>query len=152
MVEPKFPRDIPPQWLLLSLLAMVGLHFGCPLGTWFASPWRHVGWAMVAAAMALTGLSALRFSRAGTGIKPFTPATTLVLAGAYRWTRNPMYVGLTAITLGVAIALGTWSPLLVPPCFFLVLATRFVPIEEAFMRQRFGAEYDDYCRRVRRWL
>lgn len=146
------PRDLPPMWLLLALLAMLGLHFTWPLGVWLRTPWTLVGWGVLTASAVLAAGSALRFTRAGTGVKPFSPATVLVAAGAYRWTRNPMYVGLVGIVAGVAIVLGTASPAAVPPLLWLVLDRRFVRREEEFLRQRFGADYEAFCARVRRWL
>ncbi len=147
-----YPRDLPPVWLLLSLLTQLGLYFVAPGPRWLAPPYTHAGWGLVGAGTALSGLSALRFTHAGTGVRPFTPATQLVARGAFRWTRNPMYLGLVAITLGVAVVLGTLASAFVPPGFFAVLHLRFVRAEERFLRERFGSAYDDYCARVRRWL
>lgn len=147
-----FPRDLPPVWLVVALVAIWGLHLWAPGGVWLQAPWTWVGWACVGAAVGLAGSSVLRFRRAGTGVRPFTPATAVVQTGAFRWTRNPMYIGLVGVTFGTAVGLGTWSPLIVVPAFFLLLDRRFVRAEERFLRQRFGASYDDYCRRVRRWL
>lgn len=152
MVQTSFPRELPPVWLLVSLSAMLALHFGWPLGRWLVPPWTHAGWPILVVAAVLSGSSARRFLRAGTGVRPFTPASALVRGGAYRFTRNPMYVGLVGVTLGVAIVLGTIAPAIVPPLFFVLLDRRFVRAEEVFLRQRFGDDYDQYCRRVRRWL
>jgi protein-S-isoprenylcysteine O-methyltransferase Ste14 len=146
------PREVPPVWLVLSLLVMLGLHFWLPGGVWLRKPWTWSGMAIAAAAGVLSGSAASRFQRARTGIKPFSAATTLVTTGAYRWTRNPMYVGLVGITVGGAIALGTCLPALVPVLLLVLLDRRFVRAEEAFLQQRFGAAYDDYRARVRRWL
>jgi len=96
--------------------------------------------------------SALRFKRVGTGVRPFSEATTVVASGAFRWTRNPMYLGMVAVTVGVAICLGSASPLLLPPILFLVLDRRFVRREEQFLREALGTAYEEYCGRVRRWL
>jgi protein-S-isoprenylcysteine O-methyltransferase Ste14 len=145
-------RDIPPFWLLLALLAMGALHTLLPVSTVLPWPWSLLGLAIIAASILLMLACVFRFHRAKTGIRPFTPAEQLVVEGAYRFTRNPMYVGLVGVCLGVAIQLGTASPLFVPPLFFLVLDRRFVRREEIFLRGRFGAAFDEYCGRVRRWL
>jgi len=92
------------------------------------------------------------FRRIGTGVRPFTPATALVARGPFRVTRNPMYVGMTTILVGLGIALGDVVPLLVPPLFALVIDRRFIRREEEFLADRFGAPYREFCRRVRRWL
>lgn len=150
--EPRFPRDIPPLWLLGSLLAMGVLRWLWP---GWVCPHRAPLWlggAMLGSAILLLLVSAGLFHRAHTGIRPFTPATALVLRGPYRWTRNPMYVALTGIALGTALALGALTPLFVPPLFWWVLDRRFVRAEERFLSARFGADYGAYCARVRRWL
>ncbi|MEO6596615.1 MAG: isoprenylcysteine carboxylmethyltransferase family protein [Planctomycetota bacterium] len=152
MAAPPYPRDIPPHWLLLALAAMVALHFFCPVAVFISPPEKYVGFLVILASIALLLNNALRFRRVGTGIRPFTEATVLVAQGAYRFSRNPMYVGLMGSTLGTAVCLGSVSPLVIPPLLFLVLDRRFVQREEVFLRQRFGAAFDDYCCRVRRWL
>jgi protein-S-isoprenylcysteine O-methyltransferase Ste14 len=150
--ERSWPRDLPPVWLLASLLLMAGLHCLAPIAVWLPAPWRWSGVVLVAIGVLLAGTAALRFWRRGTGVRPFSPANALVAEGAFRWTRNPMYLGLTAIVLGMALGLGTVGPAVVPLAFFLLLRNRFVRREEQFLRLRFGADYDEYCRRVRRWL
>jgi protein-S-isoprenylcysteine O-methyltransferase Ste14 len=94
------------------------------------------------------------FTRAGTTINPvqIEDASKLVTSGIYRWTRNPMYVGLTFILLAWA----TW--LAVPwlffgPVLFAAFITRFqiVP-EERMLLKKFGGSYEEYRRNVRRWL
>ena len=148
----RLPRDLPPVWLVLALSAMWALHMWLPVATWIEWPWSSLGLVVIAASAMLLTACAWRFYRVKTGIRPFTPAHQLVVVGAYRFTRNPMYVGLIGVCLGAAIRLGTASPLFVPPLFFLVLDRRFVRREENFLRQRFGAAFDEYCGRVRRWL
>ena len=147
-----YPRDIPPVWLLLTIAAMLTLHSFVPIAVWLTGPWRRLGWLVVACSVVLVVSNALRFKRAGTGVRPFSAATTVVVAGAFRWTRNPMYLGMVTATLGVAICLGSLSPLLLPPLLFLVLDRRFVRREEQFLQQALGTAYDEYCGRVRRWL
>ncbi|MFT4514996.1 MAG: protein-S-isoprenylcysteine O-methyltransferase Ste14 [Planctomycetota bacterium] len=147
-----YPRDIPPLWLLLTTAAMVTLHFTLPLQMLVMDPWRNLGWIVIAAGVLLVVLSAFRFKRAGTGVRPFSEATTVVSGGAFRWTRNPMYLGMVTVTVGVAICLGSASPLWLPVMLFFVLDRRFVRREEEFLRLSMGTAYDEYCARVRRWI
>lgn len=148
----RYPREIPPLWLLLSIAAMVALHLLAPIGTLLPWPWNLAGFGAVAAGIWLVVASAARFFRRGTDVVPFRNVTALVDEGAFRRTRNPMYLGLVGVALGAAIALGSVSPFAVPPLLFLLLDRRFVRREEQFLRERFGADYDAYCARVRRWL
>ena len=150
--ERLWPRDLPPVWLRGSLLAMVALHVWLPGPRWLWPPWTWGGLAFVVSGGWLTLGSALRFRRVGTGVRPFSAASSLVRGGAYRWTRNPMYLGMVAFLVGIAGCLGTTTTVLVPVAFWVLLDRRFVRREEAFLRARFGADYDAWCREVRRWL
>lgn len=146
------PRDLPPLWLLAGILTMLGLHVGAPVAVVLQRPWTLLGWLVQALAIWLMLRGLRRFLRAKTGVRPLSPVSQLVVDGPYRWTRNPMYLGLVGVTAGIALCLGTLSPWLVPPALFLVLDRRFVRREERFLRACLGPSYDAYCARVRRWL
>jgi protein-S-isoprenylcysteine O-methyltransferase Ste14 len=92
------------------------------------------------------------FQKAKTAVEPWKPSTALVTRGVYGFTRNPIYLGL-AITY-LALAVGLDSPLaivLLIPC--LLIVDRFViQREERYLAARFGADYEAYRRRVRRWV
>ena len=109
-------------------------------------------WALIALWVVVTAPAFYAFWSRHTTIVPVRPATNLVAAGPYRFTRNPMYLGLALLTIGVGLWLNTWWViLLLAPA--IVMIDRFVIArEEAYLRRRFGLEYDDYARRVRRWL
>lgn len=147
-----YPRDIPPFWLLGALLGMAALHWLAPVTTVVSSPWSWGGLLFVVLGILLLVWAAGLFRRERTGIKPFTEATTLVAHGPFRFTRNPMYIGIVGIATGTALAFGTLTPCLVPPAFWWVLDRRFVRREELFLRERFGAAYDEYRKNVRRWV
>jgi uncharacterized protein (TIGR03382 family) len=92
------------------------------------------------------------FRRAGTPIRPTAQAVALVTSGPFRLSRNPMYLGIVVLLLGVALLVGSW-PMLIAPLGFLVLMSQvFIPFEEHKLRQVFGEAYDSYARRVRRWI
>jgi protein-S-isoprenylcysteine O-methyltransferase Ste14 len=101
-------------------------------------------------ALALWGV--LVFRRAKTTILPFRASTAIVQNGPYRFTRNPMYVGMTFGYVGAALLLNTWWPLVLLPLVLLAMVRLVIVREEAFLRATFGAEYADYTKQVRRWL
>lgn len=93
-----------------------------------------------------------RFSKAGTRPEPWAPSSALVSSGIYRWTRNPMYLGMAVLYGGIALLFASPAAgLLLLPVLAIM---NFVVIrrEEAYLLRRFGAEYDAYRRQVRRWL
>jgi protein-S-isoprenylcysteine O-methyltransferase Ste14 len=107
---------------------------------------------LVGIAFAVAGLHAFR--RAKTTVNPLRPEATsaLVVAGVYRYTRNPMYVGLALVLLAWAIHLAApWA--LVGPLVFVAWITRFQILpEERVLSRMFGSAFDSYRQRVRRWL
>jgi len=83
---------------------------------------------------------------------PFDPPRRLVVRGPYRFVRNPMYIGAALALAGAALFYGSW-PLLAYTAAFLLITQLFVLLyEEPTLRRMFGAEYEEYCRRVERWL
>jgi protein-S-isoprenylcysteine O-methyltransferase Ste14 len=115
-------------------------------GAWYLGVAAAVlgGWLVLAAPV----LFALR----RTTIVPHATPSTLIVAGPYRITRNPMYLGLTLLYVGASLTLGLAWLLLVLPLPLWVLQTRTIPMEEANMRRLFGEEYERYTQRVGRWL
>lgn len=94
----------------------------------------------------------LTFAMAHTAIIPIHPAERLIQSGPYRYTRNPMYTGLSLVYVGIAAAFNTLWPLLMLPIVLMALKRFVVDREEAYLSRKFGAEYEDYRRRVRRWV
>jgi len=112
-----------------------------------------LGIALVAIALVPSFWAFTLFRREGTEIDPTSPANQkLVTRGPYRYTRNPMYVSLVILSLGIAFWVGSWPFFLAPIAVFATAKWIHIPFEEAKMRRQFGAEYDSYVRRVRRWV
>lgn len=92
------------------------------------------------------------FRRARTAIYPNQPAEQFVQHGPYRFSRNPMYVGLGILTAGLSLIFdNVWILLTLPPTL-LVLTAFVVRREEAYLTASFGETYQRYCQQVRRWL
>ena len=134
------------------MAAMAVLHFGFPIAQPIREPYRYAGAVLIALAVALGFWALALFRRAGTGVVPFSEATTLVVRGPYRFTRNPMYLAMAGILVGTAIWLGSVTPWLVLPAFMALIAERFIAPEEAMLERVFGESYARYRAAVRRWL
>jgi protein-S-isoprenylcysteine O-methyltransferase Ste14 len=145
-------RIVPPVWVLLALLASLALHHWLPLVRLLRPPWTWSGAVLILAALLLAPSAIRLFRRAGTPVIPFERSTTLVTSGVYRYTRNPMYLGLTLLLLGVAALQGSLGAFLPVPLFVLIIQKRFIEGEERFLTEIFGEQYRSYQRRVRRWL
>ena len=144
---------IPPVYFLLALAGTFLLSWLLPVLQLWPGPARWLGVLPVTAGIALAFRSARAFVRAGTTLRPGGgDSTALVEAGPFRYSRNPMYLGLALILLGVALMLGSLTPLLVVPVFMYLIQRSFIRPEEAVLEQTFGDDFRAYCRRVRRWL
>ena len=94
------------------------------------------------------------FARYKTTISPLKPsdATALVTEGMYRYSRNPMYLGLLLLTIASTIWFGTWFGIIINILFiFLINFLQIIPEEEALL-EIFGEEYEEYKKNVRRWI
>ena len=101
-------------------------------------------------ALALWGVAVFR--RAKTTIMPFRASTAVVQDGPYRFTRNPMYVGMTLVYLGASLVFNTTWPVILLPLVLWTMVRLVISREEAFLSTTFGSAYDNYRARVRRWL
>jgi len=145
-------RIVPPVYLLLTIVLMVVLHRILPIVQVISAPYRHAGWLLVVAGVAIGAIASAAFGRAGTPVVPFERSTALVTDGLFRYTRNPMYLGMVILLLGIAIVLGTLSAFLPISVFVWIIQRQFIEGEERFLAEIFGEAYDKYRQRVRRWF
>lgn len=144
----------PPAWAFLFGLAMWQLDRRLPVAQLLDPPLSNVGALGVLAGLAIDAACIRRFARARTTPNPLSPAkaSALVTGGMYRYTRNPMYVGLLLVLCGWALWLGSLSPWIGPPLFVALLTAVQIRPEEAALRGLFGRDYAAYCERVPRWI
>ncbi len=147
---------VPVPWVfvltfLLGVVVGLLLPWPAPPAAW-ATPIRLASLLPLGIGLAIITVALGLFRRHTTTTVPFETPSHLVLTGPYRFTRNPMYLGLTATYLGVAgTQLRLW-PILLLPAVVLYLDRLVIPLEEDRLGQRFGEEYAEYRSRVRRWL
>ena len=146
----KFP---PPIWTLLFLILAASASY---LAGWPTVPWLHslyVGIGLILFSFIAPVWALILFRREGTQVNPTSDTNNkLVTDGPFRFTRNPMYLGLVVFSLGVAVATGAILIFVVPFLAFSTLNWVHIPFEEAKMRRQFGLAFDDYAHNVRRWL
>ena len=111
-----------------------------------------IGLATAVAGLLLMLWGIATFVTARTAVMPMSPARFVVTGGPYRFTRNPMYIGLTLGYAGLAIALNMAWPFVTLPLVLLALRYFVIAREERYLREAFPAEYEAYVARVRRWL
>ena len=111
-----------------------------------------VGAALLGIGLLVMATGVVTFIRARTTVIPNRPARQLVTWGPYRFTRNPMYVGLTAAYLGLTCLTNLAWPLVLLPAVIATMNVAIIRREERYLNTAFGDAYAEYCRRVRRWL
>jgi protein-S-isoprenylcysteine O-methyltransferase Ste14 len=147
---------LPPPLVFLGAL-LVGLVLGHLVGNPRVPLLSHslqnlLGWLAIVLG-AGTGLSgASLFRRVGTELKPWKPSTALVTDGVFRWTRNPMYLGMALLYAGIALVVDSLVALLLLIPVVLVIQREVIEREEAYLETRFGDRYRAYRATVRRWI
>jgi len=133
--------------------------------TWFLPRWivgtgafadpRPLGWIVIGLGGVIAFGCALEFALRGLGTPaPFDPPRRLVISGFYRWVRNPMYVGMGIVLIGQAITFPmlTTTMLVMAVILWGAVTLFIIGYEEPTLREKFGDDYIEYCRHVRRWI
>ena len=148
-------QHVPVPWVfILAYLCGVGLEYALPMHPAIEAlaAFKVAGGGLFVAGAALAGWGWLTFRRARTTTVPGQASSRMVTWGPYRFSRNPMYVGLSVAYVGEAGMLVQVWPLLLLPLVVAYLNWVVIPIEESKLREVFSDEYEQYRRQVRRWL
>ena len=143
---------IPGVWFIVALAAMVILDRAAPGMQLVPAPYRYAGVLPVLAGIGIVIWALWLFRQSGTTPMPHKTPAVLVDRGPYRFTRHPMYLGLTIALCGAALLLGSLSPWAIAIAFFVFVARPSALEEEQGMEATFGEAYVRYKSRVRRWL
>ncbi len=144
----------PPLLYVIIFLAsvflhhVIPLHFGPGRGSWTPV----LGIVLIGLALLCMLPALVKFSRTKNTLIPNRPASSLQTGGIYAISRNPMYLGLLLAYLGICLFVGNWWTLLLTPLLILIVQRVVIIKEESYLQRAFGAEYDAYRARVRRWI
>ncbi len=145
----------PPLAFALALASAILLGWLAPLPILPLFPWPPglvAGGVLIAAALT-TAISGVRaFKRAGTNVDPRQPAQTIVRDGAYRYTRNPMYLGMVTLVTGYGLAASNLWGVIAAAALWAILHHGVVRREETYLEAKFGDKYRALLRATRRWL
>jgi protein-S-isoprenylcysteine O-methyltransferase Ste14 len=143
----------PPIWMFAYLLIAAALSYSTGWTRIPGLPIVPLGVGLTVLGIALSVTAAVLFRREGTELDPTSRSNRkLVTSGPFRFTRNPMYLGLVIVTLGIAFWVGAWPMFLAPVATFATANWVHIPFEEGKMRNQFGQAFDAYARKVRRWI
>ncbi|MEM7523021.1 MAG: isoprenylcysteine carboxylmethyltransferase family protein [Pseudomonadota bacterium] len=141
--------DLPPVWLVGAMAAMWLIAGAAPWPE-FGTAWT--GRALIIAALAVMVWTAIWFRRRRTTIIPHMQPDALVTEGPMRYSRNPIYAADVVILIGWGLSLGAALAFILIPAFVWIIEKRFIEAEEARLEAAFGAAFDEYRQRVRRWI
>lgn len=142
----------PPLIFAICFLAGYALHFIYPIEIPDSNIIRFVGWLLLFGAFSLALLAIRTMKRIGTAVSPYKESAALVTDGPYRFTRNPMYVAVVFLYVGVALLLRMTWPLVTLPVAILIIHYGVILREEKYLERMFADEYRTYRSQVRRWL
>jgi len=142
----------PPLIFLAGIILGVGLDLFWPGSFWpvYARYW--FGGALIFAGFSGAFLAFMRFRAAGTHIEPYKPTTAIVTDGLFGVSRNPIYLSMVAVTVGIGLALDNFWVLVMLAPVLVVMHYGVITREERYLTAKFGDEYLNYKNTVRRWL
>ena len=151
VLETKIP---PPVYELLTAILIWWLDKWLPGGALLPATLKIPGINLMVSGFCLDLLALKQFTGKHTTVNPLSPgkASTVVVSGLYRYTRNPMYLGLLIALTGWCLHIGNLASFLCLPLFILVLTQMQILPEERILSKKFGEPYTDYLKQVRRWI
>lgn len=141
----------PPLFVLLGLILIVLFHFLVPKFNIVPFPFNFAGLIISFGGFVLMGKARDLFKKHNTNLAIET-SSSLVTEGPYTKTRNPMYIGMFLLLLGIAVCFANLLSMLAPLGFILAIHLIFIPKEEKLMHEAFGNQYLKYKGKVKRWI
>lgn len=147
----RFPP--PLVYLIAMIVGVLAQAFVAPLHLDFSSSFRIGGAVVIACISVPLMASAISlFNRSGQDPKPWAVTPEIITSGIYRFTRNPMYVGMALLQVAVGVGLASGWILAFVPIVLVIVYVIAVRHEESYLEQKFGSIYTDYRASVRRWI
>src|SRR3989338_8200782 len=144
---------IKPPYIAFTLLFLSWLvSYLFPQFNLIKKPYNNIGILVFVGGLSIVFYSFYLFKKNKTPIIPGKKPEFIVIEGVYKFTRNPMYLGVTTALFGFAMYFGNMLSFLSPIIFFLIMNYYFVPFEEKLLEGLFGKRYLDYKKQVRRWI
>ena len=137
---------------MLLLLLLIASHSVFPIAEVVRTPYSYFGLVLVLFGIIMNLWADRLFKSMGTTVKPFEMPTAFLASGPFSISRHPMYCGMAAILLGLAVLLGSAISFVFPLLFIALMEAIFIPQEERNMFERFKEGYASYRKKVRRWV
>jgi protein-S-isoprenylcysteine O-methyltransferase Ste14 len=143
---------LPPLLFSSALVAVFALHWLWPMPIFGHAVARWSGLTLIMLAVAIAVWGTRTMHAAGTNISPLQPTTSIVTTGPFRYSRNPLYVAITLLYVGLTFAFNTWWGIVALVPLLIIMHYGVVLREEHYLQQKFGETYRQYRSAVRRYL
>jgi protein-S-isoprenylcysteine O-methyltransferase Ste14 len=146
-------KRITPDGYFITLLALAILsHAIFPMARIIFFPFSLIGIILIIIGLFLTLWINSLLLKYRTTLKPFGMPSFLITSGPFKFSRNPLYLGMAIALFGVNIFLGSFSPFIFSIIFIILIDRLIIPVEEKNLEKTFGKNYVGYKREVRRWI
>ena len=140
------------DYFIILLVMSVLLNFVFPVPAFLSPPFTYSGFLIIGFGFVMALWSRSLFLKNSTTLQLYEEPTSLVTSGPFRLSRNPIYLGMASILLGVTVVQGTLVALAFPVIFVMVIEFFIIPGEEQNLEKIFGERYREYKKNVRRWI
>lgn len=145
-------KIMPPTYFMALLIFSVVFNFIFPVLKFISFPYNYIGILFIVFGIVLNLWTDSLFKKKQTTVKPHEVPNFFIDYGSFKISRNPIYLGMLFILLGVAIFLGSLFPFIFSIIFVIIIEKLFIPMEEKNLENKFGNKYIDYKKRVKRWI
>ena len=145
-------KIMPPAYFYSGIALIILGHFIFPAFKIIRYPYNLLGILLIVSGIIINACAWQSFVKNKTTQNPYKNPGKLIAKGIYRISRNPMYLGMLAILLGISVLLGSLTTFIIPLIFFIVISKKFISLEERNMEKKFGRRYTEYKNKTRRWI
>jgi protein-S-isoprenylcysteine O-methyltransferase Ste14 len=142
----------PPRIAMVLMTISIGLWYFSPPQTLLHIPYKWIAGVSIVFGFAVMTWAWLQFRKSDTAVCPTSITSRIVTNGVYKYSQNPMYLGMLIILTGASFIMGTIPSMFAPIVFFIVIDRVFIPYEEEKLLTDFGNVYSKYQMVTRRWL
>lgn len=142
----------PPAFLLAGIIIQVGLHYISPVCHFIKPPYNYAGLLLIIIGLVINLQTDEIFKKINTTVKSGEAPSSFSAEGPFRYSRNPMYLGMVFIMAGIAVILGSVASFAGPLIFFMVMHFYYIPLEEKVLENSLGEKYLEYKGSVRMWI
>ena len=140
------------DYFIILLVLSVLLNFLFPVLVFLSPPSTYFGFLITGFGFGMAVWCRSLFLKNATTLQLYEEPLSLVTSGPFRFSRNPIYLGMSSILLGVAVLSGTLVTLAFPVIFVAMIEFFIIPGEERKLKNIFGEPYREYKKSVRRWI